>query len=170
MFSKFGSKETGSSNIVKSPATGAAQPKLQPEVSASKPEAPKPKPKPNLSVIGKSVELKGDLVAAEDLLIQGRLEGSVSNKSQNLVIGTDGTVEAAVAGKSVTVKGTVNGDIHGSESVIIESSARVEGNISSSSIGVEKGAKFKGSIDTFGDATKDSGRISNEAVDKILDS
>jgi cytoskeletal protein CcmA (bactofilin family) len=166
MFSKFGSKEASTGSEIKEPKAAAVTPK--PEVSMPKPEAPKPKP--NLSIIGKSVELKGELVAGEDLLIQGRLEGSVRNKSQNLVIGTEGKVKADVYGKSIVVQGTVSGDIHGAESVAIESSARVDGNISSSSIGVEKGARFKGSIDTFGDAYADDGRVSNEVVDKILDS
>lgn len=168
MFSKFGSKEASTGSEIREPKAAAVTPK--PEVSMPKPEAPKPKPKPNLSVIGKSVELKGELVAGEDLLIHGKLEGSVRNKSQNLVIGTEGNVKADVYGKSVVVRGTVSGDIHGAESVVIESSARVDGNISSSSIGVEKGARFKGSIDTFGDASTDDGRVSNEVVDKILDS
>ncbi len=127
-------------------------------------------PKPGLSIIGKTVELKGELFAAEDLLIQGKLEGSVGNKSQNLVVGTDGDLQANVAGKSVVVQGTVSGDIHGDESVVIESSACVQGNISSSSIGIAKGARFKGSIDSFSAAApaKDGG-LTDEVVNEILD-
>ena len=166
MFNKFGSKEASSATETRKPIDTSAVP------SAEKPPVqPKPpKPKPNLSVIGKSVELKGELVAGEDLLIQGKLEGSVRNKSQNLVVGKDGSLKADINGRCVVVQGTVSGDIHGDESVVVESSARVQGNISSSSIGVEKGARFKGTIDSFGDGKppKD-GSLSDEAVDKILD-
>lgn len=166
MFNKFGSKEASSATEAREAVDASVVPSA--EKAVVQPEPPKPKPK--LSVIGKSVELKGNLVAAEDLLIQGKLEGSVKNKSQNLVVGTDGTLKADVDGKNVVVQGTVSGDIHGDESVVIESSARVQGNISSSSIGVEKGARFKGSIDSLSEApAAKGGSLSNEAVDKILD-
>lgn len=166
MFNKFGSKEAASATDTKHAIDTPVMPSAENPVIEPQP----PKPKPNLSIIGKTVELKGELVAAEDLLIQGKLEGSVKNKSQNLVVGTDGNLRANVDGKSVVVQGTVSGDIHGDESVVIESSACVQGNISSSSIGVEKGARFKGSIDSLSEAAPaKGGGLSDEVVNEILD-
>lgn len=178
MFSKFGSREINIDVQKKDAVGGSPQPKAQtqPKPDAQpKPEAPPvrqevAKPKPSVSVIGKTLELKGELIASEDLLIQGQVEGSVENKAKYLMVGADGNVRADINGRNVTVQGTVHGDIRGNESVVVESSARVEGNIYSSSIGLEKGARFKGSIDSLGKAAAaEAGQISEEAVDKILD-
>ena len=121
--------------------------------------------------------MKGELTAEEDLLIQGRFEGSVKHNARNLTVGAHGDVEADIDGKSVVVQGTVQGDIRGKESVIIEPSARVKGNVYAASIGLKEGAKFKGRIDSYVDSSaparqKAAGArspVGDEVVDAILD-
>jgi cytoskeletal protein CcmA (bactofilin family) len=104
-------------------------------------------PRHTLSVIGETLVFKGELIAEEDLLIQGRIEGSVKHNSTNLTVGPHGNVEADIEAKSVIVQGTVRGDIRSDTSVAVEPSARVHGNIYSPAIGLKEGAKFKGKID-----------------------
>jgi cytoskeletal protein CcmA (bactofilin family) len=100
-----------------------------------------------LSVVGPSVSFKGDLAAEEDLLIQGRVEGSITHTGSNLTIGAHANVEADITAQRVIVQGEVHGDIRVSESVVVEASAKVTGNIVAPRVGIKEGAHFKGSID-----------------------
>ena len=53
------------------------------------------------SILGPTLYFKGDLTAEEDLLIQGRVEGSITH-TQRLTVGPQGTVNTDV-GKYVVV-------------------------------------------------------------------
>ena len=100
-----------------------------------------------LSVVGETLVFKGDLTAEEDLLIQGKISGSITHRAQNLTIGASGDVRANIVAQHVIIQGKVRGDVRASESIVVEASARVEGNLYAPCIGLKEGAKFKGSID-----------------------
>ena len=105
-----------------------------------------------LSTFGRSLVFKGELVAEEDLLIQGRVEGTIQHNAANLTIGPFADVRADIVARHVLVQGKVVGDVRASESVIVEPSANVRGDISAPRIGLREGAKFKGQIDMDVDA------------------
>jgi cytoskeletal protein CcmA (bactofilin family) len=100
-----------------------------------------------MSVLGKTLVFKGELTANEDLLIQGRVEGSITHTASNLAIGPHGDVKADISARRVVVQGKVTGDIRATESVVIEVSANVQGNIFAPRVSLKDGAKFRGSID-----------------------
>lgn len=99
------------------------------------------------ATIGPSINIKGELSGEEDLVIQGNVEGSINLKHNNLTIGHDGKVNANIQAHTITVEGTLKGDIFGDEMVIIKKSGNVHGNVSAPRISLEDGAKLKGSID-----------------------
>jgi cytoskeletal protein CcmA (bactofilin family) len=105
------------------------------------------RPARDLSVIGQTLVFKGELTANEDLLIQGRVEGTIMHRAQNLTIGANGDVKADITAQRVIVQGRVQGNIRASESIVLEPSAHVIGNLVAARIGVKEGAKFKGHID-----------------------
>lgn len=100
-----------------------------------------------LSVVGRTLVFKGELSAEEDLLIQGSVQGSITHTGNNLTIGAHSSVKADIRGRKLIVQGEVQGDMWASESVTVEASARVTGNIIAPRVGIKEGAKFKGSID-----------------------
>jgi cytoskeletal protein CcmA (bactofilin family) len=100
-----------------------------------------------MSVIGPTLVIIGDLEAGENLLVQGRIEGTITHNAESLVIGERGTVRASIKARNVIIEGTVEGDIHVSESVSIRETANVKGNIFTPRISITEGAHFKGSID-----------------------
>ncbi len=51
------------------------------------------------ATIGPSITIKGDLSGDEDLMIQGRVEGKIDLKQNNITIGKNGRVKADVYGK-----------------------------------------------------------------------
>ncbi len=97
--------------------------------------------------IGPSIQIKGDISGNEDLVVHGKVEGTLSLPKNNVVVGSDGVMQANVNAMSISVEGTVIGDLTGSERIVITSSGRVQGNIKAPRVVLEDGAKFKGSVD-----------------------
>ena len=101
------------------------------------------------SILGPTLYFKGDLTAEEDLLIQGRVEGSITH-TQRLTVGAQGTVKANIRAQLIIVEGTVDGDLHADKSVFVKETAKVCGNIFSPTVSIVEGANFSGSIDMDG--------------------
>lgn len=101
------------------------------------------------SVLGPTLKFKGDLTASEDLLIQGKVEGSIKHTS-NLTIGQEGKVKANIEAEFICVEGQVNGDLQGSKSVVVKDTANIDGNIYSPTVSLLEGSKFNGKIDMSG--------------------
>ncbi len=100
-----------------------------------------------LSVIGKTLFVNGEVEAAEDMLVEGRLEGSIKHTANQLIVGVSGVVNADIDAKNLVIEGTVEGNIVGSESVVIKDSADVRGNVYTSRISIADGAQFSGTVD-----------------------
>lgn len=107
------------------------------------------------AVIGPKIRFKGELVGEEDLLIEGQVEGTIDLKGHQLTIGEQGTLQANVKAKTITVEGKVKGDLFGEERIAIRSSSQVQGNIKADRVILEDGAKFRGSIDMDMDEQSD---------------
>ena len=103
------------------------------------------------SVLGPTLKFKGELSADEDLLIQGKVEGSIRHTS-SLTIGESGHVKADTSAEYIVVEGSVDGDLHGVKSVKVRESDNINGNISSPSVSLVEGETFNGNVDMTGEA------------------
>ena len=99
------------------------------------------------ALIGPGIEISGDVNATADLVVNGKIVGSVVQGMQSVEIGESGQVMARVRAKLVKISGEVRGDITGEEKVLITKTGRVLGNISAPRVQLDDGAIFKGSID-----------------------
>jgi cytoskeletal protein CcmA (bactofilin family) len=98
------------------------------------------------SVLGPTLRFKGELSAEEDLLIEGRVEGSIQH-SQRITVGPKGKIKANISAALIVVEGTVEGDLHAQKSVKIKDTADVRGNVHAPSVTITEGAKFNGGIE-----------------------
>ncbi len=97
--------------------------------------------------VGPSIKIKGELTGEEDLMIQGRVEGRIELKKNNVTVGKKGSVQADIYGKIISVEGEVEGDLFGEEKIIVRESGKVRGNMTAPRVNLADGAKFKGTID-----------------------
>ena len=97
-------------------------------------------------IIGGKITIRGSLTGSEDLVIEGRVEGTVGLKN-HLTIEDQGVVEANIDVAEATINGEMRGDVVASRSATITSSAKVVGNIRAPRITIEDGARFKGAIE-----------------------
>ena len=99
------------------------------------------------AIIGPSIQVKGELIGREDLVIEGYVEGVVRLKDHQLTIGETADVHATLEAKALRVEGKVDGDIVATERVELASGSTVLGDIKSPRISIADGARFKGSVD-----------------------
>ena len=131
---------------------GAAADSNQQATTTPTPGTPVPRPhSPRNGIdmvnIGKSVVIKGELNGSEDLMVEGRLEGTIQLRDHVLTIGPNGNITAKVFAKAVVVLGAVNGDITASDKVEIRDGGSVDGNVVSPRVAISDGALFRGSVD-----------------------
>jgi cytoskeletal protein CcmA (bactofilin family) len=120
-------------------------------VEQAKPAAPPPPPPVHVpagrAVIGKSLVLKAQIVGAEDIFIDGQLEGTIELNGHNLTVGVNGNVHANVAARNVFVEGTLEGNVQAGEKIEIRKTGSLRGDLTTAGVTIEDGAYFKGSID-----------------------
>lgn len=128
-------------------ADAAPRPSTPPAASvaaaAATPVAP---PAPRGSVLGVTLRFKGELVADEDLLVEGQVEGSILH-TRTLTIGRQGRVHGDIRARRVIVEGTVDGNLHALESVTVRPGATVKGDVFARKVAIEQGASMCGRID-----------------------
>jgi len=120
-------------------------------VQASKPEESRVEAariaKSEVARIGRSVSIKGELSGAEDLFVDGEVEGSIELRTHGLTVGPNGRVRANIVAQDVVIFGRVDGNVRGNERVELKKSAVLHGDISTQRIVIEEGAFLKGGID-----------------------
>mgnify|MGYP001192164607 CR=1 FL=1 len=103
-----------------------------------------------MSIIGKTIKIVGDVVGAEDLEIQGRIEGAVQLPSHRFVVAEGASVEGDLSVASVAINGDFNGRIVASERAELGKTANAQGSILTPTLEMADGAFFRGAVDTKG--------------------
>jgi cytoskeletal protein CcmA (bactofilin family) len=98
--------------------------------------------------IGGSIIVKGDVVSTEDLIIDGQVQGTIELGDHSLTIGQSAAVVADLVAKTVTISGTVTGNVMSTDKVELKSTAKVAGDISAPKFAMEDGANLSGKVDT----------------------
>jgi cytoskeletal protein CcmA (bactofilin family) len=124
------------------PSLTPMQPPPQPAVPRSQPPPAKER-----ALIGPSIEIKGSLSGDEDLFVEGRVEGKIELAQHSVTIGTSGRIKADIRGRTIVVMGEVEGNLDGSEQIILRQSSKVRGNLVAPRVSLEDGSDFKGNID-----------------------
>lgn len=95
------------------------------------------------SVLGSTMVLKGDLRLAEDLVIEGRFEGSITQGDQRLSIGEHASVKATIRTGSAVIAGIVEGDVRGSHTVVVKKTATLRGALTAERLSLDLRANLE---------------------------
>ncbi len=106
-----------------------------------------PSARTNHATIGPSIVIKGEVSGKEDLVIQGRVDGTVSLETHTVTVGGGGRVKANISGRVITIEGDVEGDLSAQEQIVLRGSAKVQGDLKAPRVVLEDGARFKGLVD-----------------------
>jgi cytoskeletal protein CcmA (bactofilin family) len=97
-------------------------------------------------IIGKGIQIRGNLSGSGDLVIEGRVEGHVSLQD-HITIEESGAVVADIETRELTVNGKMSGNSDASDRVSVLATATVLGDIRAPRVVIEDGARFRGNIE-----------------------
>lgn len=100
-------------------------------------------------MLGPGTRFVGDLSGDEDIVINGRFEGTISVE-RRVSVGPEGDVHGDVKARQVVVSGRVQGKVLASERAELTSSAVLEGSVQAPKIVIAEGARLEGSVLTSG--------------------
>lgn len=115
-----------------------------------------------INLISSGTEITGDIISNGDIRIDGTVTGTLNIKGK-VVIGPTGRIKGEIVCKNSEISGVVDGKLTVGQLLNLKSSSRILGDISTSKLSIEPGAKFSGNCKmTEGDngdisATKEKG-------------
>ena len=103
------------------------------------------------TLIGKAARVHGDVEFEGGLHLDGHISGAVraaaaERPDATLSVSQTGSIEGPVDVPNVVLEGTVKGDIHARERVVLGATARVEGNVYYGIIEMTLGAQIIGKL------------------------
>ncbi len=108
--------------------------------------------------IDQGSEFEGKLSFRDTVRIDGKFRGEIASEN-SLIVGESGEIDAEIHSKTVSISGTVHGNVIAQEKVVLHKTAQVNGDIEAPSLVVEEGAKVSGKITMPGSAGKASANL-----------
>jgi cytoskeletal protein CcmA (bactofilin family) len=105
------------------------------------------------TLLGKTATLNGDLEFSGGLHLDGRVNGNVFSNATDggaLSVSESGFIEGNVQVTNIVMNGTVNGDMHAADRLVLGGSARVNGNVHYGVIEMAPGAVITGKLIPLG--------------------
>jgi cytoskeletal protein CcmA (bactofilin family) len=100
--------------------------------------------------IGQGVVVEGRITSAQDLRIDGKVDGTIEVGDYGLIIGASAAIKADLVARSVLISGTVTGNVTASDRVDVHPTGSVEGDITTPRLVLADGAVVKGNVDAGG--------------------
>jgi cytoskeletal protein CcmA (bactofilin family) len=100
-----------------------------------------------LSVIAANHRVVGTISAAEDLLVQGRVEGRILSDA-TLVIDASAIVEGEIHARHVIVRGVVVGDVSGVDQIEVAPTGQILGDLKTRRLALKAGGRVSGLVHT----------------------
>ncbi len=108
--------------------------------------------------IDQGSEFEGKLSFRDTVRIDGKFRGEIASEN-SLIVGESGEIDAEIHSKTVSISGTVHGNVIAQHKVVLHKTALVNGDIEAPTLVVEEGAKVSGKITMPGSAGKNAGNL-----------
>ncbi|MFN7116395.1 MAG: polymer-forming cytoskeletal protein [Saprospiraceae bacterium] len=100
-------------------------------------------------VVAKGTKIEGNFRSPENIRMDGTIVGEV-RCDKKLVMGEDSLVDGKVFAQDAVVMGTLRGDINVTETLHLQGTAKIQGNINTKYLIVDEGAIFNGDCKVTG--------------------
>jgi len=97
----------------------------------------------SVNMLGAGTTIKGDIQSNGDFRIDGILIGSITSKGK-IVIGQTGSVDGEVNCRNADISGQVKAQLTVAELLTLKATAKLSGEITTSKLSIEPGARFSG--------------------------
>jgi cytoskeletal protein CcmA (bactofilin family) len=122
------------------------------------------------TLLGKTATLNGDLEFSGGLHLDGRVNGNVFSNATDggaLSVSESGFIEGNVQVTNIVMNGTVNGDMHAADRLVLGGSARVNGNVHYGVIEMAPGAVITGKLIPLGGKDQAAPETQTEAASAV---
>lgn len=99
------------------------------------------------AVIGKSVQIRGEVRGSEDLTVEGQVDGTIALTDSRLTVGAHARVQANLSARDVIVLGHVTGEIRAAGRVELRAGSVVSGDIHAGRLSIEENAVYCGKVE-----------------------
>lgn len=108
------------------------------------------------TLIGTEVEFKGDIAFSGGLRIDGKVQGNITARDTangTLILGEHADVHGKITAPHIIVNGTINGDVHCTARIELQSNARITGDVYYQLMDIAFGAAIEGNLLHYGTET-----------------
>ncbi|MCA9541104.1 MAG: polymer-forming cytoskeletal protein [Myxococcales bacterium] len=96
-------------------------------------------------MIGPGTTIRGNITGDEDLVVEGRIEGSL-RLSRDLTVATGAVLQAEIEAANVQVSGRIQGNVTALETLVLDGDSVMVGDINTPRLHIADGARFKGRV------------------------
>jgi cytoskeletal protein CcmA (bactofilin family) len=96
---------------------------------------------------GPGLTVTGDVLAGEDLIIEGRLTGGLHAPDHTVTIATGPSINGRLFARVAVIEGAVQGEVTATALVEVAAGARVEADLTAPAVAIAEGAYLVGRID-----------------------
>lgn len=107
------------------------------------------------TIIGATVSVEGNFVGSGDVVVDGRVSGTLKT-SKNLRIGETAQVKADVEAANIVVAGEIRGHVTCGGRIEVLASGKIFGNVDTQTIVVAHGAVLHGKVSMAGHEASDA--------------
>jgi cytoskeletal protein CcmA (bactofilin family) len=100
--------------------------------------------------IGTALIVQGKIISTQDLTIDGKVEGTIELGDHGLTIGSGAEIRADLVAQTVTISGSVTGNVTATSIVDLRATGSVDGDITAPRLLMADGAIIKGKVDARG--------------------
>lgn len=115
------------------------------------------------TIIGNGAECNGDFFAEGSIRVDGTIQGNVT-VSGTLIVGVAGYINGDVNASVVIVGGEINGNVNAPEKTELTSTARMIGDIVTTTIVIDEKAIFQGNCNMNQDVSGKRPRINSKTL------
>lgn len=108
----------------------------------------------SVNLIGNGTTIKGEVKSNGDIRIDGTLVGQVYSKGK-IIVGNTGVIEGEIYCQNADFSGKINAKVEVSELLSLKATSRLNGEIVTSKLAIEPGARFTGSCNMDKNETGD---------------
>ncbi len=100
--------------------------------------------------IGQGVVIEGSITSAQDLRIDGKVEGTIKVGNHGLIVGASAAIKANLVARSILICGAVIGNVTATERLDVQATASVDGDVTAPRLVMVDGAVVRGRVETGG--------------------
>jgi len=97
----------------------------------------------SINTFGVGTIIEGEIKSEGDIRIDGKIIGVIYSKAK-IVVGPEGVIEGDIFCQNADVQGYIRGKLEIKDLLFLKSTAKIDGDIFTSKLVVEKGAQFNG--------------------------